>query len=177
MKFEDIPDEVVVQGFDHKTWSLKKTQLEKSLKFLEYGCIRLMGDGEYLMLPLNKADSFEDGSVYQRKKPYPINYNSTGYNLFLVGGFWTCNCQGYVTKKKKGEIPFCSHVQALRIFLHQDKESKLVEYLRRKQVFVRKETIMRELDMKRDMVSKLLTSLKKRKVVVLYKKKYWGLKL
>lgn len=41
-------------------------------------------------------------------------YNKTIYTLKPIGnGQFCCDCQGYTSKEKKGETPFCSHLLAL----------------------------------------------------------------
>jgi len=50
--------------------------------------------------------------------PYPVDYNSSEYIIFKnKDGNFECNCQGYQTKKRKGELvpdgANCSHVLAL----------------------------------------------------------------
>jgi len=110
-----------VQYFDEFKGELTKDQRDKAEKFLEYDCVRYIGDGKFICLPLNQdTEAFFCGTWYV-KKPYIGYYNSRTYLLTKDPVFgWRCHiCQGYHTKEKTFQAglspnpPFCSHLLAL----------------------------------------------------------------
>jgi len=131
------PREITVDNVIH--WSrhskeLNGSQRTKALKFVKYDCIKYIGDkidllGElkekykgakhiFLCLPLNKAHSFDFFGHYLNKIPYEADYNFSEYIIYKdLFGNLICNCQGFVSKEKKGELIYhganCSHCLAL----------------------------------------------------------------
>ena len=124
-----------VQYWSRHTKELRKSQVSKALKFVHFNCVRYVGDFDnsvfntikqkyeggkhfFLCLPLNTSENHKGFGVTFRKMPYPVDYNSSEYIIFKnKDGNFECNCQGYQTKKRKGELvpggANCSHVLAL----------------------------------------------------------------
>lgn len=127
------PPEVVsvknVQFWCKHTRTLAHSQSHKALQFVEYDCIKYLGNDEefnskytFICLPLNTASEWPvlriGGEVMMPKKPFGADYNSSEYKMFRVKeGVWTCNCQGWNMKHKRGETGedgvACSHLLAL----------------------------------------------------------------
>lgn len=93
-----------IQYYSSLEKELKHSQIHKAKKFIEFKLI------EY--------DKESKGFIC---KPIP-GYNFTTYKLtplkekIAIGDSkidFECDCQGFQTKKKKGETPFCSHLLAL----------------------------------------------------------------
>lgn len=118
-----------VQYFCHHLKQLKNSQQSKALKFIEFDCIRYVGDmGEFrdkysfIVLPLNTKDHVIYEGVRFNKKPFDVDYNSRVYTIaksYDLEQTFECNCQAYQTKKKKGELregeANCSHVGSLYV--------------------------------------------------------------
>lgn len=118
-----------VQYYCRHTKELKSTQVRKALKFVNFDCIKYVGyDLEFnskytfIVLPLNTADIWDvnhNGEVLSLKKlPYDVDYNSSDYKIYKnKKGVFECNCQGWQSKSKRGEVGgdgcACSHVLAL----------------------------------------------------------------
>jgi hypothetical protein len=109
---------------------LKQTQRHKALQFLEYDCLHYVGDDPefeskytFVCLPLNNENSceVEAENGYTKilvKKSFPVNYNNSIYKIYKnENGIFECNCQGWQTKAKRGEVGedgcHCSHVLSL----------------------------------------------------------------
>lgn len=121
------PDELsesTVQYWSKHTKELAKSQVSKALKFVHWGCLRYIGpDLEFgskycfVCLPLNTALEVGDGGRVFPKESYDYDYNKTVYKIYKQDGEFCCNCQGWNTKSRKGEIPEggagCCHVLAL----------------------------------------------------------------
>ena len=73
-----------VQYYSHHTKELKNTQVHKAIKFVQNNCIKYAGNNSFVCEPL-------------------IGYNSRTYTIENIGNHFTCNCQGYVTKERKGK--------------------------------------------------------------------------
>lgn len=78
---------------------------------------------------LTKAETFLANNCIIALNPYvftckPIpGYNKTSYTIVRSCNSldtWSCNCQGYVSKAKKGEGN-CSHILAVKQFLFIEK--------------------------------------------------------
>lgn len=126
-----VEEDDTVQCWSHHAKELKKTQVQKALKFLEYDLIRYIGydsefDSKYtfVVLPLNTEEfcEVEINGVKQTfvKQPYPYDYNKTPYKIFKNSeGIFVCNCQGWDAKTKRGQMNTdgcnCSHVLSLFI--------------------------------------------------------------
>jgi hypothetical protein len=109
---------------------LRQTQRHKAQQFIEYDCIRYVGDdpefnskSTFICLPLNPNETvieYDDTPAAHQfnKKPFPVWYNNSTYKIFKnEQGIFECNCQGWQTKAKRGELGrngcHCSHVLAL----------------------------------------------------------------
>ena len=85
---------------------LKGSMYDKAWKFVNLGLIK-------------ETERIEDAVNYDI---LPIlGYNSTVYHVeyTLLSNYemgYTCNCQGFNTKLRKGEEAICSHIIAVRIF-------------------------------------------------------------
>lgn len=116
-----------VQYFCHHTKELKQTQVHKAQQFVDYDCIRYVGDdGEFkdkysfIVLPLNTEEETKyEGRIFA-KKPFKNDYNHNVYTIAKSMNYkntFECNCQAWQTKHKKGEIKEegsnCSHILAL----------------------------------------------------------------
>jgi len=114
-----------VQYWDKHTKQLAKSQVSKALKFVKYDCVKYVGDDPefnhkytFIVLPLNtESKVVVNGKVFY-KKPYPKDYNYNVYKIYKrEDGLWECNCQGWQTKFKKGDVRadgvMCSHTLAL----------------------------------------------------------------
>lgn len=111
-------------------WSKHAKQLSGSIRlkakrFLAFDCIKYIGrDLEFgskycfLCLPLNTESSwFVDGRQF-KKTPFVRDYNSSEYKIYMnQDKVFECNCQGWQTKAKKGELSEdgvnCAHTLAL----------------------------------------------------------------
>ena len=125
-----------VQYWSRHTKELAKTQVSKALKFVDYGCVRYAGDFDnsvfnqlrntkyegakhiFIVLPLNTEENHSVWGINFTKKPYVADYNTSEYIIYKKkDGTFSCNCQGYQQKEKKGELVIagsnCSHVLAL----------------------------------------------------------------
>jgi len=172
-----MADDNTVQRYNKDDRAMAKSQHSKSMKFVDYKCIHRVTDSVYICLPLNTKKDYIEGGVVYKKRKYPEDYNFTTYKIINTGSRWSCDCQGFVTKSKRANtIPTCSHVVALEIFLKRDPEVIVLNYLREKKVLVTKSTIKNNVPLKSSVVNRVLRDLRKRKIVVMvYNKKYWGL--
>ena len=125
-----------VQYLCRHTKELKASQVSKALKFLKFDCIRYAGllnteefnklreklyaEGKhfFIVLPLNTRYDHNAFGANFLKEPFEKDYNFSEYVIFKrEDGTFECNCQGWQTKKKKGEVVVeganCSHVLAL----------------------------------------------------------------
>ena len=133
------PSEVNVSNVMHwcrHSKELNGSQRSKALKLVKYDCIKYIGDKldnlpeqnilnksfpdakhVFLCLPLNSDEYFDFFGLNLKKTPFESDYNSSEYIIYKVGDIFSCNCQGYITKEGRGEIPSggvgCSHVLAL----------------------------------------------------------------
>ena len=132
------PGEITVETVRHwcrHSKELNGSQVNKALKFVKYDCMKYIGDridllGKladhyqdakhvFLCLPLNTAQSYDFFGYPLHKKPFESDYNFSEYIIYKEksSGLWTCNCQGYQSKLKRGEITgdgvACSHILAL----------------------------------------------------------------
>ena len=120
--FEE-PKEFTVQNVQYwcrHTKELKHSQVSKAVKFLEHNCIHYIGNNRFVCLPLNRQTEWKVEEWTLFKIPYEHDYNSSEYIIERKGNIWSCNCQGYCQKEKKGEIIndgiCCSHTLALIYF-------------------------------------------------------------
>lgn len=126
-----------VQYWCRHTKELKNSQVSKAYKFLKYESIKYVGkafenlgafealkdkypDAKHIFicLPLNTKYEHEFLGVTIYKTPYEKDYNNSEYIIFKRSdGTFECNCQGWQSKAKNGEIipegANCSHVLAL----------------------------------------------------------------
>lgn len=128
-KIQDFEENITVENvqfYCKHSKLLKNTQNRKALQFVDYDCIRYVGDDvefnskyTFVCLPLNTDEKFFDkeSSTYFYKKPYPVFYNNSIYKIFKKGEGFECNCQGWQTRARRGEFQedgcMCSHVLAL----------------------------------------------------------------
>lgn len=98
MKIE-VEDPKDVQFYSAHARELKRTQQEKILKFIEHRCIEYSPEMKCFLC-----------------HPIP-GYNVTTYTVKREGKGFSCNCQGYQTKLKRGEEASCSHIGATFEFL------------------------------------------------------------
>lgn len=124
-----------VQYWCRHTKELKYSQISKALKFIQYNCLRYVGDFDnpsfnslrenydhtkhiFICLPLNTYETHFAFGVNFSKAPFSADYNSSEYIIYKrPDGTFECNCQGYQSKKKRNEIipngANCSHILAL----------------------------------------------------------------
>lgn len=81
-----------VMYYVHTDKELKGTVKSKALKFVEFGLVKNAGS-DWFVKPIE-------------------GYNNTTY-LIQDG---ECNCQGFQTKKRKGEFAHCSHTLAVEYY-------------------------------------------------------------
>ena len=90
-----------IQYYSEHLRGLAHSQIEKSEKFLENGCL------EY----------DKDSKTW---KVNPIEgYNKTIHEISKENGAFVCSCQGCQTRLKKGLNPNCSHIGALYMFFER----------------------------------------------------------
>lgn len=100
------------------TKELKGSQVKKAESFVAHDCVQYLGDSRFVCLPLNgRPDWVVDGRVL-RKRPFKNDYNNSEYLIERTGEkTFECNCQGWQTRARRGEIvpegANCSHVLAL----------------------------------------------------------------
>jgi len=116
-----------VQFYSKHAKELKETHNKKALLFLEYDCVRYVGDdneysarASFVVLPLNSSTVVMDMDTGREfvKVPYSKDYNSTIYTITRRKEGFECNCQGWQTRaKREGGIIndgcMCSHTLAL----------------------------------------------------------------
>ena len=100
------------------TKELKGSQVLKAEQFVEFDCLHYVGNNRFICLPLNTQGDFQWGDRLLKKKPFVREYNSSEYLIEKQSdGTFTCNCQGFYTKEKRGEIikngANCSHILGL----------------------------------------------------------------
>lgn len=171
------------QMYDASRKELKQSFLKKPLDLVEHNCIvsakGTMAGGEYayLCLPLNKAKTVLVAGKHLRKKPLHVNYNKTTYHLMQVDGIWTCDCQGYISKKRRGiEFPTCSHTYALKLYFERSVDMKVLRFLKSKKSFCKVDKIIVGVAEKEYKVRGALYRLRETKQLILYHNKYWGVK-
>lgn len=113
-------------------WSTHYKELQgsfkkKSLFLLQHECIKYVGDDPefnskytFLCLPLNTEEETVFEGVKFHKKPFTTDYNSTVYKIYKnKDGKFSCTCQGWNTKEKKGEgrEDGCQCAHTLALFL------------------------------------------------------------
>jgi len=111
----------------HHAKELKGSVKAKAQRFLKHDLIRYVGDDPeysskytFICLPLNTDEELVDketGKVFV-KQAYESDYNKNIYKIYKnESGVFECNCQGWQTKARKGEIGedgcHCAHVLAL----------------------------------------------------------------
>lgn len=130
-------DEHNVQYWCRHTKELKTSQVSKALKFVRFHCIKYIGKAfenltgfeslrekypdakhAFICLPLNTASAHTFLGTTMQKEPYDKDYNNSEYIIYKkADGTFECNCQGWQSKSRKGEIipegANCSHVLAL----------------------------------------------------------------
>ena len=126
-----------VQYWSRHTKELANSQVLKALRFVNNNCIRYLGKAFetreefsklkelypeakhiFICLPLNTKETHEFLGVNLEKKPYKKDYNNSEYIIYKKkDGTFECNCQGWQSKARKGEIisegANCSHILAL----------------------------------------------------------------
>jgi hypothetical protein len=111
-------DERTVRYWCRHTKELKGAQVKKAELFVLYDCLQYLGENRFICLPLNTAEEFVLGDRVFRKKAWKTDYNSSEYVIQRRGEkTFECNCQGWQTKARRGEIipegANCSHVLGL----------------------------------------------------------------
>lgn len=102
-----------------KEWQELKGEgfAKKAHLFILYDCIKYLGDSQFICLPLNTQNTWQESSRIFPKKPWKHDYNFSAYKITQDNGRWSCECQGWHTKEKKGEGRAdgcqCSHVLGL----------------------------------------------------------------
>lgn len=95
---------MTIQRYDSKTQEPKKPLSYKVRRIIEGKCLVPGPKGSWICRPIP-------------------GYNTTTYHLrFDYNMGWTCDCQGFATKRKKGLNPTCSHIQALKAYLEWQNE-------------------------------------------------------
>jgi len=100
------------------TKELKGSQVKKAELFVEYDCIQYVGNNRFICLPLNTETEFTFIDRVLKKRAYKADYNSSEYLIEQTSEkTFECNCQGWQTRARKGEIvpegANCSHVLGL----------------------------------------------------------------
>ena len=138
MRRMEIQTEEIIQRYSKELQELLATSNTKIQKFLDHECLKDLGYDMredchfYLCLPLDKKEkviyikrdlSGETQRFLLEKKPCSSNYNSSTYEIRLDKSQWSCNCQGWITKSRRGEMPphgiGCSHIKAVLIAMKQ----------------------------------------------------------
>ena len=92
---------------------------KKAHLFLLYDCIKYMGQGTFVCLPLNRENAVAIGNHVFTKKAFKTDYNWSSYELKKIGQAWSCNCQGHSTRIKRGagrpDGVNCSHTLSLML--------------------------------------------------------------
>ena len=83
-----------IQYWDSTEEKLAHSQSTKIRRLLDGKHIDEQSDGTFIILPI-------------------ADYNSTLYRVSMNGDVH-CNCQGFASRVKKGEIPVCSHILAVK---------------------------------------------------------------
>jgi len=130
-----------VMHYSRHSKELNATQVSKALKFVKYDCIKYLGQFQetdlfkdivelypdarnmFVCLPLNTQQTHEFLGLCLDKIPYPVDYNFSEYIMYKdKTDTFTCNCQSYVTKAKRGDIiekgANCSHTLSLYFCFH-----------------------------------------------------------
>ncbi|MDP2666405.1 MAG: hypothetical protein Q8P05_02815 [Candidatus Diapherotrites archaeon] len=104
-----------IQYYSAMEKELRHSQVEKAYKLLEHDCIEYDHVRKrFICKPIRGYNSTT--YIFERiPKKIPIGESSISHE---------CNCQGYQTKKRKGETPFCSHLLALHYWFNQRNKSK-----------------------------------------------------
>lgn len=126
-----------VQFWCRHTKELKNSHVSKAQKFMHYDCVKYVGKAfenhegfqnlrekypdakhVFVCLPLNTEPDHTFLGLTLPKKPYEKDYNNSEYIIFKRSdGTFECNCQGWQSKAKRGEIveggANCSHVLSL----------------------------------------------------------------
>ncbi len=103
-------------------------QQKKAHLLLVHDCVQYLGHDEssgkktFIILPLNTEQFWHEiingeDTVFI-KKPFTHDYNKSAYRIYKnEEGMFECDCQGWNTKKVRGELNAegvsCSHVLAL----------------------------------------------------------------
>ena len=100
------------------TKELKGSQVKKAEQFVTYDCIQYYGNNRFVCLPLNSLVEWQFMDRVFVKKAYLHDYNSSEYIIERKSEkTFECNCQGWQTKARRGEIVLeganCSHVLGL----------------------------------------------------------------
>lgn len=161
LTLDDSEEEITienVQFYSRHAKELKQSQITKARKFVEFNCLRYIGNTMndleqfqnlqqkyeglkhvFICLPLNSEDTVDFFGHMFDKRPFPVDYNHSEYIIYKrPDGMFSCNCQGWVSKEKKGEMKpdgcMCSHVLALFFMFrmkkfgnHQGNTNKLTE--------------------------------------------------
>jgi predicted nucleic acid-binding Zn finger protein len=96
---ERAEDPVDVQYFSKMLGACLQSQHHKAQKFIQHRCIQWDIERETFVC-----------------MPIP-GYNTQTYTLKKNDGFFSCDCQSYVTKQKQTGQGWCSHILALLIWL------------------------------------------------------------
>lgn len=100
------------------TKELKGSQVKKAEQFVLFDCLHYLGENVFVCLPLNTQEKVELGERVLEKRAYKSDYNSSEYRIKRTSAkTFECNCQGWQTRARRGEIvpegANCSHVLAL----------------------------------------------------------------
>jgi len=124
-----------VQHWNRHTKELTQSPRNKAIKLLKYNCLHYIGydptfDSKYtfIFLPLNRKTEFVYRGRIFKKEAYHADYNISEYVVYKKGKTFCCNCQGYCSKEKRGEIPKggvgCAHVLSLTHAFYMKKFGK-----------------------------------------------------
>ena len=100
------------------TKELKGSQVKKAESFVTFDCLHYVGENRFVCLPLNRSTEFVWHGRVLRKLAFMHDYNSSEYLITRTGDdTFECDCQGWQTKARRGEIVVgganCSHVLGL----------------------------------------------------------------
>lgn len=101
-----MKDDEVVQYYDVVTRTLKKSQKQKAIKFIENKCIEELANGFFLVHPIK-------------------GYNSTTYKVDIINK--DCNCQHATNQKRLGiNDVTCSHIFAVIQYIRRKENMEVL---------------------------------------------------
>lgn len=106
-----------VRYWSRHTRELKGKQVTKAEHFVRHDCLHYLGNNRFICLPLNTEESVTFEGRVLVKRAFGKDYNSSEYVIDREERTFRCSCQGWDTKRKRGELvpegANCSHVLAL----------------------------------------------------------------